>query len=370
MSVLFFDHDSQFTRYFSRFWTVFSCRDGVFSPIERARRQFPNDDFFYFHKNKEYEILAAEMIGAIPFQSTSLDEVAQSHIERQGKKLLYHFDHVVESTDFTPNKILGNLSNQISEDIKMLVAESNYLSFDKMQDGVSIIGDSSKLVLHKDAKVFPGTIFDVRNGPIVIGPGSEIGQFSFLCGPVSVGSNTHVDNCRIIGPASIGNNCRVGGEIESCIFGDYSNKHHEGFLGHSFVGRWVNIGALATTSDLKNNYGEVRLTLPSQFLSATSCTGVESVSTETIKFGSIISDCAKVAIGMKLNTGTVIDAGCNVFGNSVPKYVYPFSWGDDGDVYELNRFHEDCQKIFIRRKQHVTSAFHKITKYVWTNVHK
>lgn len=94
-----------------------------------------------------------------------------------------------------------------------------------------------------------------------------------------------IDNARITGGCIIGHTCRIGGEVENSMIGNFSNKHHEGFLGHSFLGSWVNIGALATTSDLKNNYGFIRIKI-----------GEEQINTETIKFGSIIGDFSKIGI--------------------------------------------------------------------------
>ena len=153
---------------------------------------------------------------------------------------------------------------------------------------------------------------------------------------------------------------RAGGEIENSIIGDYSNKHHEGFIGHSVLGNWVNIGALATTSDLKNNYGEVRLVLPE---GNPANSGLKEVSSGTIKFGSILGDCVKISIGSMLYTGTVIDAGSNIFGGNPGKYMPPLSWGLNGEKYDPERFIKDQKVIFQRRGQNPHPQMRNLVNY-------
>ncbi len=369
MSTLLLDRDLPLTRYCSRIWTIFSCRNGIFSPLDRLKLGDAGGRLYYFHPDETYEALAAEVIGAAPLRSEVAEEVAFGYLDGTSDALGARFDRVIDSADLAPNLVLGRLSDQIVADLELLKAKGDYAPLGERREGVSVVGDPAEIILHREAEIFPGTIFDVRDGPVIVDAQARVGQFSYLRGPAYIGPATHVDNCRVIGPVALGRNCRVGGEIEASVFGDFSNKHHEGFLGHSFVGRWANLGALVTTSDLKNNYGQVRLNLPKHFL-ASADGDTEPVSTETIKFGAIISDCAKIAIGMRLNTGTVIDVGCNVFDMTVPKYLAPFSWGGQGDVYDLERFHGDCQVIFARRRQAPSEAFRNITRYIWTRCHR
>jgi hypothetical protein len=117
-----------------------------------------------------------------------------------------------------------------------------------------------------------------------------------------------------------GPECRVRGEISASAFLGFANKSHDGFVGHSVVGQWVNLGAGTTTSNLKNTYGPVRLEVNG-----------ERIETGRLNVGSLIGDHAKTAIGTLLATGTVISAGANVFGPPTPpKYVPPFAWGCSG----------------------------------------
>jgi UDP-N-acetylglucosamine diphosphorylase/glucosamine-1-phosphate N-acetyltransferase len=133
----------------------------------------------------------------------------------------------------------------------------------------------------------------------------------------------------------------VGGEVSASIIQSHSNKQHDGFLGHSFVGSWVNLGAATDTSDLRNDYRPVRVTV-----------GGEEVDTGQLSVGSLIGDHSKTAIGTKLNTGSVIGAFCSVFpGRFPPKSLPSFSWGTaDGFVrYDVQRAIETARAVMNRR---------------------
>ena len=145
--------------------------------------------------------------------------------------------------------------------------------------------------------------------------------------------------------AIIGPMCVVRGEIAASVFVGYANKSHDGFVGHSVIGQWANLGAGTTTSNLKNTYGEVRPTVAGSVLA----TGRQFL-------GSLIGDHAKLAIGSMLSTGTVIGTGANVFGAPVPKYVPPFAWGLDGDGLTEDGFVAIAERVLPRRGIEVTEA--------------
>jgi acetyltransferase-like isoleucine patch superfamily enzyme len=128
--------------------------------------------------------------------------------------------------------------------------------------------------------------------------------------------------------SAIGPRVNVRGEVSTCVFLGYANKAHDGFLGHSVIGRWANLGAGTITSNLKNTYGRVRLEIAATVLE-----------TDLQFLGSLIGDHAKTAIGTLLSTGTVIGTGANVFdGVRAPKYVPPFAWGGgDGNTARMTR---------------------------------
>jgi hypothetical protein len=202
--------------------------------------------------------------------------------------------------------------------------------------GSLVLGDPAQLVC-LGAKVEPGAVFDVRQGTIVIDLGAEIRSGSRLEGPTYVGPGTRVLGGFIRGSV-FGPECRVHGEIAASVFLGFANKSHFGFVGHSVVGHWVNLGAGTTTSNLKNTYGPVRLEVDG-----------ERIETGRINLGSFFGDHAKTAIGTMLSTGTVVSSGANVFGAPTPpRYVPPFAWGSTGN----ERMSEDG---FLRVAERVLS---------------
>lgn len=210
--------------------------------------------------------------------------------------------------------------------------------------GALILGGAGQ-VSAAGAVVEPGVVFDVRSGPVILDDGVEVRHGTRLTGPLYAGAGT-----RIVGGdirnSVFGPHCVVRGEIASSVFMGYANKAHDGYVGHSVIGHWVNLGALTTTSNLKNTYGEIRL-------------GVDGhqISTGRTNLGSLIGDHAKTAIGTMLPTGAVVGAGANVFGGNPSKWVDPFSWGGAG----LDRLSEDgflriAERVMPRRKIEFSEA--------------
>lgn len=207
-----------------------------------------------------------------------------------------------------------------------------------------------------DVRIAPGVVLDTRHGPIRLEDGVIIEPFTRLVGPAWIGPGTTL----LGGPfdaVSIGPVCKVHGEIEESVILGYSNKAHHGFLGHAYLGMWVNLGALTTNSDLKNNYGTVRVWTPDG-----------ETDTGSRKVGGFLGDHVKTAIGTLLNTGTVIGTGANVFpvdGRMPPKYVPPFSWGDAATVYDLDRFLNTAATVMARRDVELTDSQRALLTRVW-----
>jgi len=170
-------------------------------------------------------------------------------------------------------------------------------------------------------RIEAGAILDAASGPIFLGEGVHVEHNAVVLGPAALGPHTVVRvGARLLGDLSLGPVCKVGGELEGSIIQGYSNKQHDGFLGHSYLGAWVNLGAGTTTSDLKNNYSTVRVWTPDG-----------TIDTGRRLAGSFIGDHSKTAIGTVLNTGTVIGFCANVFGAGFPpKHVPSFTWGGAG----------------------------------------
>lgn len=205
-------------------------------------------------------------------------------------------------------------------------------------------GTASDLFIAKDATVFPGVIFDVSEGPIYVGSGATIKPPSYIQGPTCIGMKSLVDGAKLREGCCIGPVCKIGGEVEAAVFHAYSNKHHEGFIGHAYLGEWVNCGALCTNSDLKNNYKAVRVQLSADR---------DAQDTGQRFVGSCIGDHTKLGIGTLLNTGAVVGMGCNVFGGGVsPKYIASFTWGGNAGFVEhrLDKMLETATIVMKRRK--------------------
>jgi len=195
-------------------------------------------------------------------------------------------------------------------------------------------------------------------GPIYIGNKVHIKPPSIIEGPCFIGDRTLIDGAKIRPGTTIGKGCRIGGEVEASIFSDYSNKHHEGFVGHSFIGEWVNLGAGTTTSDLKNTYGTIKVHSPQSTVhSPQSIIHSKQIDTRLLKLGSFIGDHAKIGIGTLLNAGCVIGCFANIYGGSMmPEYIPSFTWGTHEELTEYNfeKALEVAKKVMARRKVKLT----------------
>ncbi len=207
-----------------------------------------------------------------------------------------------------------------------------------------------------DVEIEPGVVLDTRNGPIALADGVRVQAPARLEGPLYVGRGSTVLGGSV-GSSSIGPLCKVRGEVEASILLGYDNKAHDGFLGHAYLGRWVNLGAFTTNSDLKNDYGNVRIP-----------TGAGEVDSGTMKLGCFLGDHVKTGIGTLLNTGTVVGAGSNVFGGLMPpKWVPAFSWGAGADLaeYRLDRFLAVAERAMSRRDVPLSEGMRELLARAW-----
>jgi UDP-N-acetylglucosamine diphosphorylase/glucosamine-1-phosphate N-acetyltransferase len=200
-------------------------------------------------------------------------------------------------------------------------------------------------VVIKGATIEPHVVFDTSLGAIYVGAGTTVHAFTRLVGPCYIGRHTTVLGDRVAG-CSIGDHCKVRGEMSNTVMVGYANKGHDGFVGHSYLGRWVNLGAGTITSNLKNTYGPVSLWTPRGMRD----TGMQFL-------GTMFGDHAKTGIGTSLTTGTVLGAGANIYGaQSPPKAVPPFAWGSAPpySVYRLDKFLEAAERMMSRRQVNLT----------------
>jgi UDP-N-acetylglucosamine diphosphorylase/glucosamine-1-phosphate N-acetyltransferase len=213
-----------------------------------------------------------------------------------------------------------------------------------------VVGPSDRLSIHDSARIDPYTVFDTTNGPITVDAGAWVQPFTRIEGPSYIGRDTHLLRANIRGGVTIGPVCRIGGEVEATIVQGHSNKYHEGFLGHAYIGEWVNLGAITSNSDLRNDYGEVSVPL-----------GGDPVATGMAKVGCFIGDHTRTGMGSMLNTGTAIGVMCNVLpaGILLPKHVPSFTavlYGRVAPGFTLEQMFATARTVMGRRGQALTEA--------------
>ncbi len=216
---------------------------------------------------------------------------------------------------------------------------------------------SHPLVMGAGARVEPGVLLDTSGGPIWLDDGASVRAFSRLAGPIYLGRRSTILG-GTVEAASIGAVCRIRGEFAESVCLSYVNKAHDGHIGHAYLGAWVNLGAGTTNSDLKNNYGTVRVWTPAG-----------EADTGEIKVGSFLGDHVKTGIGLLLNTGTVVGAGSNLYGAAMPpKHVPPFSWGTGSDLsaYRADRFLEVAERAMARRQVRLSDGMRRQLQGAWT----
>ncbi len=205
----------------------------------------------------------------------------------------------------------------------------------------TVIGDPNMVFLEEGAQV-EGAILNTTNGPIYVGRNAEIMEGSIVRGPLAMNESSALKlGTKIYGPTTLGPHCKVGGEVNNCIFQSFSNKGHDGFLGNSLIGEWCNLGADTNTSNLKNNYGKVK---------TYSFESKQLEQTDVQFMGLVMGDHSKCGINTMFNTATVVGVSSNLFGAEFPpKYVPSFQWGLNGESYQFDRALESAENMMERR---------------------
>jgi UDP-N-acetylglucosamine diphosphorylase / glucose-1-phosphate thymidylyltransferase / UDP-N-acetylgalactosamine diphosphorylase / glucosamine-1-phosphate N-acetyltransferase / galactosamine-1-phosphate N-acetyltransferase len=218
-------------------------------------------------------------------------------------------------------------------------------SGDPIPEGTIVLGNRDAISL-RGAVLEPGVVLDARQGGIILETGVQVKSGTRIDGPFWAREGTLLvgGTFRVV---SVGPHCRLHGEISTSVFNGYANKSHDGFLGHSVVGEWVNLGAGTITSNLKNTYGPIRLDI-----------GASRVETGRTNLGSLIGPHVKTAIGTLLPTGAVLGAGAQLFGSPrAPKFVPPLAWGGENDErVGVDGFLEMAKRVLPRRDVTVDAA--------------
>ena len=224
--------------------------------------------------------------------------------------------------------------------------------------GFALVGPADQLLIHPSARIEPMVVADTTRGPVWIGPGAVVTAFTRLEGPCAIGAGTHLMGAKIRGGTTLGPHCRIGGEVECSVVQGFVNKYHDGFLGHSFVGEWVNLAAGTITGDLRFDYKPVSVPLNGR-----------DVPSGRLKVGSFIGDHARTGLGVLLNCGSVVGAFANLVptGRYAPREVPSFTRaGPEGitDATEMDRHLAAASAAMKRRGRELTPPLEAVYRAV------
>lgn len=302
----------------------------------------------------------AELVSAI----TSLSE---------GQSLIFEGDQIAVRSDqwegqFDQKTYEGPLNRiQRPYDVFTLNGEELKADYELITKGrTSEVANSTNTIINKD-QVFiePGAqvqaaILNASNGPIYIGRDAEIMEGSVVRGPFAMNEHSKLKlSTKVYGPCSLGPHVKVGGEISDCVFLGYANKAHDGYLGNSVIGEWCNLGADTNSSNLKNNYSEVKIWDYQQGKFAP--TGLQFC-------GLIMGDHSKSGINTMFNTGTVVGIHANIYGGGFPRTLIPsFAWGGSVGMqtYRFDKAMEVAEIVMARRNIQLTEAHKLVYKEIF-----
>jgi UDP-N-acetylglucosamine diphosphorylase/glucosamine-1-phosphate N-acetyltransferase len=372
---------------------VFECRSGMFSFLERAQRMFSESSFLLFAR--DYLVPTFRRRVSCPVNELNsidddvllingtliLNEEAKRLIEKKlGKNVLimqqgrmalaYLGERVARKhgeelckpvTRLASKRLFKECKTLESSNLRLLtypwhlvesnaeLIEDDYLELGKrgcegtMDDRVTMYGDEEKVYVGDESFVEAFVTLDARDGPIYIGSETVVHAGSRISGPTYIGNKTVITSGLIREGCSVGHVCRVGGELEETVVQGYSNKYHTGFIGHAYIGEWVNLGAATTNSDLKNTYGTVQVV-----------TGGKKVDTGQKKVGCFIGDHAKTSIGTQIYTGRKIGVASHVHGfvaEDVPSFtIWAKSLGAKSVELELESAIKTQERVLSRRR--------------------
>ncbi len=254
-----------------------------------------------------------------------------------------------------PWDLVHNAAEEISRHFRILKKKAPRSSASR-HPGAHLVNRSG-ILLGRGSVLKPGAVIDAEKGPVILGNNVTVMSNAVIVGPAFIGEGTVVKvGAKIYPGSSIGPRCKVGGEIESSLIQSFSNKQHDGFLGHSYLGSWVNIGADTNTSDLKNTYGTVRVMVNGLM-----------VDTGHMFVGLTMGDHSKSGINVMFDTGTVVGVSCNIYGATLPpKFLPSFSWGGEGKFteYDLGKSIETARRVMLRRDVTMGPAYEELFRAV------
>ena len=382
---------------------VYLLRCGINLLFDKIARRYPQANLHFFCRNYLAPVLR-EQFPTIPVNQIEVDNcllingrfipadelpapteenlvwrckgeiVAASLSGERLQQMLHTADGIIRQEAFRglPSRELQGTLNSFSWDLVHQNAAQIASDFSHLNVGGQILGriypnvtllNEKHVFIGEGARIYPGVVLDAEDGPIYIGKNATIMANAVLQGPCFAGENSWIKiGAKIYHGTSIGERCKVGGEVETSIIHSYSNKQHEGFLGHSYLGQWVNIGAGSNNSDLKNNYSSIKVHVNGQIVDS----GLTSV-------GLTMGDHAKCGINTMFNTGSVVGVMSNVLGAGfTPKFIPSFTWGgiEKMEVYDGEKALETARRVMKRRNVEMSAAQEKMLREVFVITEK
>ena len=363
---------------------VAEMRFGILTFAERWQKLLNAEESFYltqdFLQNKYPAPKNGEMLFLVPNFLPS-EKIVQDIIELNCGEALVYKDELIATKIDIEKFSLNNISKMtdieeelifISKPTDLFTYNENAINFDfelltedrtsqKLSETNGFLGNKADLFIEEGASIEFSTL-NCKTGKIYIGKDAEVMEGCNLRGPISLGDHSKFNlGAKIYGATTIGPHCKVGGEVNNIVIFGYSNKGHDGFLGNSVIGEWCNLGADTNSSNLKNNYAEVKLW--NYKAKSYRKTGLQFA-------GVIMGDHSKTAINTQLNTGTVVGMAANIFKSGFPpNLVENFTWGGmKGDEkFRLEKAYEVAETAMARRKIEFTEEDKEIMKFVYEN---
>lgn len=363
---------------------VAEMRCGILTFSERWQKILSSDEISWFTElylqQKFREPEKKESLFLVPNFLPTETVIQQIKNLKQGEALVYEDELVaakINMEGFSLNQI--EKMTDIKEKLIFFKKPTDLFSYNKeaidfdfelltkgktsqeLSSTNGFLGNKEDLFIEEGAEIEFSTI-NTKTGKIYIGKNAEVMEGCNLRGPIALceGSKFNL-GAKIYGATTVGPHSKVGGEVSNIIIFGYSNKGHDGFVGNSVIGEWCNLGADTNSSNLKNNYGNVKLW--NYRTKDFQDTGLQFA-------GLIMGDHSKTAINTQLNTGTVIGVASNIFREGFPpNLIENFSWGGlkDDERFKLDKAYEVAEKVMARRKMPLTDEDKSILKHIFEN---
>lgn len=363
---------------------VAEMRCGILTFAERWKKLLCSEEVAYLTENYLQEKFPkpqdTESLFLVPNFLPTEGVLEQIKNLAQGEALVYENELIaakIQMKEFSLNQV--EKMTDITESLVFFKQPTDLFSFNeaainfdfdlltagrtsqKLSETNGFLGDSKDLFIEEGATVEFSTL-NTKTGKIYIGKNAEVMEGCNLRGPIALCNDSKFNlGAKIYGATTIGPHCKIGGEVNNIVVFGFTNKGHDGFVGNSVLGEWCNLGADTNSSNLKNNYANVKLWnfRKKDFED----TGLQFA-------GVIMGDHSKTAINTQLNTGTVVSVAANIFKPGfAPNYVESFSWGGHhGDEkFRLEKAYEVAERVLARRKVTLTEADKNILAFVHQN---